>query len=273
MNYRKYAISVPLILQIMPKLNHTKIISQLSKQSQQDLVSLKVIDSIDSTNTYVLNQADYPIACLAEHQTAGRGRLGRQWVSHYAGGIYLSIKHSYAKLNFSLTGLNIALTVTIVRVLHAFGATDVAIKWPNDLLWQAHKLAGLLLESRFMSSRCEVVIGIGLNVKIPKIKSIDQAWIDLETILGRNVSRNHLAAALIDQCLQTLISYPKTGLEPYKQDWHHCDLSYGKIVTVKIPIADGEYKLITAKANGIDEQGALQVGKDRYVCGEVSLRL
>lgn len=257
----------------MSKLNHAQIISQLSKQSQQDLVYLKLVDTIESTNTDVLNQADYPIACLAEYQTAGRGRLGRQWFSPHGSGICLSVKHSYSKLNFSLTGLNIALTVTIVRVLRAFGAIDVAIKWPNDILWQAHKLAGLLLESRYISSRCDVVIGIGLNVKKTEIKSIDQAWIDLESILGHSISRNSLAAALIDQCLQTLISYPETGLAAYQQDWHRFDLSYGKMVTVKIPVADGEYKLITAKANGIDEQGALKVGKHKYVCGEVSLRL
>jgi BirA family biotin operon repressor/biotin-[acetyl-CoA-carboxylase] ligase len=257
----------------MSKLNHTQIISKLSKQSQQNLVSLKVLESIDSTNTYVLNQVDYPIACLAEYQTAGRGRLGRQWISPYGSGICLSIKHSYSKPNFSLNGLNIALTVTIMRVLRAFGAIDVGIKWPNDILWQAHKLAGLLLESRYISSRCDVVIGIGLNVKKHNNQSIDQAWVDLETILGQTISRNDLAAALIDHCLQTLISYPTTGLSAYQQDWHRFDLSYGKIVTLKIPVADGEYKLITAKANGIDEQGALQVGEHKYVYGEVSLSL
>jgi BirA family biotin operon repressor/biotin-[acetyl-CoA-carboxylase] ligase len=253
----------------MSKLNHTQIISKLSKQSQQDLVYLKVLDTVDSTNTYVLNQADYPIACLAEYQSAGRGRLGRQWISPHGSGICLSIKHSYAKPNFSLNGLNIALTVTIVRVLRAFGAVDVGIKWPNDILWQTHKLAGLLLESRYISSRCEVVIGIGLNVKPHN----NQAWIDLETILGHNISRNDLAAALIDHCLQTLITYSTTELSAYQQDWHRFDLSYGKIVTLKIPVADGEYKLITAKANGIDEQGALQVGEHKYVYGEVSLNL
>jgi BirA family biotin operon repressor/biotin-[acetyl-CoA-carboxylase] ligase len=127
-------------------------------------------------------------------------------------------------------------------------------------------------------------------------KAINQPFVDLSSVLGhQSLSRNILAAKLIEQCLQTLDRYPQVGLTAFRQDWHRFDLSYGQSVTLQIPqsptlkkeplktgqkttntlIENKEY--IIGTACGIDDQGALllQVGhqKRRYVCGEVSLRL
>jgi BirA family biotin operon repressor/biotin-[acetyl-CoA-carboxylase] ligase len=202
-----------------------------------------------------------------------------------------------------MTGLGIALAVSVVQVLHDLGATEVGLKWPNDILWRGHKLAGLLLETRW-NKDCEVIIGIGINVKIPSPDTtITQPWVDLYTVLGHSISRNVLAAKLIDQCYKTLILYPSQGLITFWPQWQRFDLSYGQQVTLKIPfhknknreiIANSnsqkmvqpkpntistcqEGRFITGTAWGIDEQGALllQVGSQRrrYICGEVSLRI
>jgi BirA family biotin operon repressor/biotin-[acetyl-CoA-carboxylase] ligase len=194
--------------------------------------------------------------------------------------------------------LNLALAVTVVRVLYRLGTIDVGLKWLNDILWKGRKLAGLLLESRCEKTSCEIVIGIGINVKMPtiNINSILQPWVDLHTILDQPISRNVLAAMLIDHCLQTLIIYPQEGLASFLPDWHRFDLSYGQRVTLEIPsktfnnstkevgkTLGNEFKIqvnkqwITGTACGIDEQGALllQVGNhcQRYVYGEVRLHL
>jgi BirA family biotin operon repressor/biotin-[acetyl-CoA-carboxylase] ligase len=216
-------------------LEHSRILAALSADNRQRLAQLEIHSVLDSTNRYALegNRAD-PYACLAEYQTAGRGRQGRKWVSPYASGISLSIKYRYTTMVDSLAGLNIALAVTVGRVLWDLGAQEVGLKWPNDVLWQGRKLAGLLLESRGK----EVVIGIGLNVKMPSTddtKTITQPWVDLYTLLGRYFSRNTLAALLIDHCLHTLIIYPQVGLAAFRHDWHRFDLSYGQPVTLKIP--------------------------------------
>ncbi|EDN69760.1 biotin--protein ligase [Beggiatoa sp. PS] len=272
-------------------LEHSLIQSGLSTETLSHLNDLDIFDVIDSTNRYALDfKGVVPYICLAEYQTAGRGRQGRQWISPYASGLCLSIKYRYQILNESLGGLNIALAVTVVRVLQKLGVTEVGLKWPNDILWHNRKLAGLLLESRH-GRDCDVVIGIGINVKMPLVDTttITQTWVDLETILEQSISRNTLAAMLIEQCLQTLIHYPQLGLSAFHDDWHRFDLSYGQPVTLKIPsrsslneeekMADTNFnsQMVMGTAYGIDEQGALllQVGeqKQRYVCGEVSLRL
>ncbi|HDN26565.1 MAG TPA: biotin--[acetyl-CoA-carboxylase] ligase [Thioploca sp.] len=276
-------------------LDKSRILAALPTKTTERLADIEILEVIDSTNRYALAQPQkaVPLACLAEYQTAGRGRQGRQWISPYASGLCLSIKHRYAGSHHSLAGLNIALAVTVVRVLQSLGAIEVGLKWPNDVLWRGRKLAGLLLESR-LTQDCEVVIGIGINVKMPSVdartivaqkNAITQPWVDLCTVLGQTISRNTLAAMLIDQCLQTLITYPQIGLAAFQAEWHRVDLSYGQPVTLEIPskgetAAEKHFNnkaLVTGTAWGIDEQGALllQVGnqKRRYVYGEVSLRL
>ncbi len=250
-------------------LDHNKILETLPDTIRQDLLRLDILDVVDSTNHYALAQHIAPFACLAEYQTAGRGRQGRQWISPYGSGLCLSIKQHYQNLQHSLAGLNIALAVTVTRTLYALGVTKVGLKWPNDVLWQGRKLAGLLLESK----NSDVVIGIGINVNMPDVKTISQAWVDLNTALGHSYSRNTLASLLIAECLNTLQRYPDIGLAPFMQDWHCFDLSQGQQVTLTFPQAPA----ISGIACGIDEQGALlvQVGqhRQRYEYGEVSLRL
>ena len=268
------------------------ILAALPVVTRQQLKRLEIHSVLDSTNRYALTQYSdaVPYACLAEYQTAGRGRQGRQWISPIARGLCLSLKQHYATLDKPLSGLNIAMAVTVVRVLLMLGATDVGIKWPNDILWQGRKLAGLLLESR-CGNGCDIVYGIGINVKLYPFdsKTINQPWVDLYTVLEHSsISRNTLAAKLIDQCMQTLLIYPQVGLTAFRDDWYHFDLSYGQWVTLEIPhrlkkvnmnlnslMENKEY--VKGTACGIDDQGALllQVGHQtqRYVYGEVSLRL
>jgi len=248
-------------------LSHSQILAALSTDS---LACLEILDVVDSTNRYALeHKGAVPFACLAEYQTAGRGRQGRQWISPYASGLCLSIKQGYSALNEPLAGLNIALAVTVARVLHSLGASEVGLKWPNDVWWRGHKLGGLLLETR---QGKDIVIGIGINVKIPSdTEGISQAWVDLQTVLGQPVSRNTLAAMLIDQCLQTFKLYPKVGLTAFREDWLHFDLSYGQPVTFKI----SPDSVVTGTGCGIDDKGALllQVGNQRqaYVSGTLVL--
>ncbi len=261
-------------MQDLELLEAAQIWAALSTNSQQSLAHLDILDSVDSTNSYAFAQQDkaVPYACLAEYQTAGRGQHGRQWLSPYASGLCLSLKHRYATLKQPLAGLNIALAVTVARVLRKLGASRFGLKWPNDVIWQKRKLAGLLLESRYINHEYEIVIGIGMNIKMPQTidtKKITQAWVDLYTVLGHSISRNKLAAMLIEQCLETLFSYPQLGLVAFMDDWHSFDLTYGKTVTLKIP----QQGLITGTAWGINELGALRVDKQYYAYGEVSLRL
>jgi BirA family biotin operon repressor/biotin-[acetyl-CoA-carboxylase] ligase len=264
--------------------------AQIPEYTRQQIAHLKILDRVDSTNHYVLTQEQHPVPliCLAEYQTAGRGRQGRQWVSPYASGLCLSIKQHYTRFDHSLGGLGIALAITVVRLLYAIGAREVGLKWPNDIIWRNRKLAGLLLETRIRNHRYEIVVGIGINVKMPRIelKNIDQPWVDLQTILGQLISRNTLAAMLIEHCLQTLTSYSQEGLTTFISDWYHFDLLYGQLVTLENSTFDShsvteptQHRVVavTGTACGIDEQGALLLqigdGKQRYFYGEARIRV
>jgi BirA family biotin operon repressor/biotin-[acetyl-CoA-carboxylase] ligase len=270
------------------------ILADLSGNTRQRLAQLEILEVIDSTNRYALEQPpmEGAFVCLAEYQTAGRGRQGRQWVSPYASGLCLSLKQRYDALNHSLAGISIATAVTVGQVLRALGAAEIGLKWPNDVVWRGRKLAGLLLESRNtkvcvppsenrkFQNACDVVVGMGMNIKMPGVETamIDQPWTDLQTVLGYSISRNQLAARLIEQGLQTLATYPQHGLAPFMRDWQSFDMIYGHPVTLKIPPVnqEGGAFSVTGIACGIDEEGALllQVGnrKQRYVYGEVSVR-
>jgi BirA family biotin operon repressor/biotin-[acetyl-CoA-carboxylase] ligase len=101
--------------------------------------------------------------------------------------------------------------------------------------------------------------------------SVEQAWVDLATILEVPISRNQLAALLIVECMQTLAEYPQVGLEKWMADWQRFDKIKGQSVTLLTQT--GEIKGI---AQGIDETGALWLqtnqGLQRYGYGEVSVR-
>ena len=252
------------------------ILATLSENIRQCLTKIEIFEFINSTNHYALNQKEKIGVYLAEYQTAGRGQQGRRWVSPYAKGICLSLKHSYDNLFYPLTGLNIALALTIVQGLRSLGAHDIEIKWPNDVMWQGRKLAGILLESRFLGNRnYEVVAGIGINVYPNLLKDIDRPWVDMCTVLGKKISRNQLASILIEQGMQTLIFYPKQGLSAWMPYWQKVDMLYGRTVTLKHH--SNSSLMMQGTAWGIDEEGALllQVGHhlQRYMAGEVSIAL
>lgn len=254
-------------------LDHARILANIATDMQN--YPLIILDSVDSTNQYALNQSAPSLICLAEYQTQGRGRQGRQWVSPYASGLCLSIKQRYTELCYPLSGLNIALAVIVAHTLQQLGIPEVKIKWPNDIQWHGHKLAGLLLESRYTADRCwDVVIGIGINVRMPIqcTEAIGQQWVDLYSIMGQPISRNILAARLIDNCWQTLLTYPQVGLASFATAWRMFDVLYKRQVILHTPKGQ-----IVGIAKGINEQGALilqqgdQTSYHNY--GEVSVRL
>lgn len=243
----------------------------LSSISRHVLNHLIVLDCVDSTNRYVWTQQG-TVACLAEYQWAGRGQQGRQWLSPYKSGLYLSIKQCCTPA-FSLAGFNIAVAVTIAQTLQRLGVNGIRLKWPNDILWQGYKLGGVLIESRYRQDRLEVVVGIGINVKISQAQKIAQPWVDLFTIQkGVPLSRNLLAAKLIDHCLATLISYAQSGLTAFKTIWQRLDLLNGQLVTVLTDTQDE----IRGIAQGIDAQGALCLetnqGYQYFTCGRVTVQ-
>ena len=237
-----------------------------------------VHESIDSTNSWLLSQARSGIpsatVCMAERQEAGRGRHGRKWISPFGANIYLSILWRYPLAPAQLGGLSLACGVAVVRALEGIGVTSPGLKWPNDVLWQGRKLAGLLLEvGGEATGPSHVVAGVGINTRLCQSEGerIDQPWIDLASIPGvPPSSRNRLAALLIGELMRTLELFGRRGLEPFIADWSGYDCYQDKVVALDLGSTQirGDYM-------GITEQGAIRLQVDGHVrsfrMGEVSL--
>jgi BirA family biotin operon repressor/biotin-[acetyl-CoA-carboxylase] ligase len=214
---------------------------ELSELANTQLNTLEIHDQLDSTNTYLMQQAGLGqasgSACLAEFQTAGRGRIGRSWFSPFAGNICLSLLWRFDS-HAAIAGLSLAVGVALVRALRKLGIEGVGLKWPNDLLWQDRKLGGILLEvSGEAHGSCAVVIGIGLNVRMARAtaQAIDQAWVDLDQIShGKPPSRNRLCATLLQELLELLADYPARGLPAYIREWRQQHCYAGRRVVLQV---------------------------------------
>lgn len=249
----------------------------LSAGAAELLCELDLCGSIDSTNTRALERARNGgvcgLACLAEHQSAGRGRHGRQWVSPYGRNIYLSLVWEFTSGVAAMEGLSLAVGVAIARALQSNGIEGAQLKWPNDILWQERKLAGVLLEmTGDTSGLCQVVIGVGINVAMleSEAEAIDQDWVSLHTINGE-ISRNKLAADLLNNLLPLLTHYEQAGFAPLREEWEALDCFGRREVDIRM----GD-RVLTGRVLGVNAAGALRLqteeGEQLVYGGEASLR-
>lgn len=243
------------------------------------LRQLEIVAAIDSTNSELMRRADTGTApglvLAAEQQSAGRGRRNRPWVSPLAGSLYFSVLWEYSDGVAALEGLSLAVGVAVARALERVGQQGVSLKWPNDILYRGAKLGGILLElAGDAAGPCQVIVGIGLNVRIPSVSAaeIDQDWIDLAGI-GEEPppGRNALLAAILSELLPLLSQYQRRGFTYWREAWQSLDAFTGRPVVV----ATGERR-IEGVARGVDERGALRLetsgGLQSIYGGEVSVR-
>lgn len=260
-----YSLPAPMQL-----LNEEKIAEQLKEGR------LAVIPVIDSTNQYLLEKMDSlqsGDACVAEYQQAGRGRRGRQWFSPFGSNLYLSMYWRLDQGPMAAMGLSLVIGIVIAEVLRSLGASEVRVKWPNDLYLNDRKLAGILVElTGKTGDAAQLVIGAGINLamRTPDAAIVNQGWINLQEA-GVNVDRNTLTARLINTMRESLPLFEREGLAPFIQRWSELDNFINR--PVKLLIGDKE---IFGIARGIDQQGGLILEQDgikkSWVGGEISLR-
>lgn len=257
-------------------LDESRITQLLIEQKTQ--AKVEVHNLIDSTNSYLMrrlpNQNIPGQVCIAEHQSAGRGRRGRQWISPFGSHIYLSMYWYLEQGMSAAMGLSVVAALAVSDAIKSLYSVDVELKWPNDIYFNGVKLAGILidLEGQAMEP-CHCVIGIGLNIKMPEKSAalIDQPWIDLSTALGVDIDRNVLAASIISALLTRLKVHSETGINTMVAQWQSQDFYYNKPVS----LITGE-KVTRGICRGINAQGALMLEVNGQVSpiygGEVSLR-
>ena len=270
---RGYRLAAPLEL-----LDTDRIRTELSADGQQALQTLQLLATTASTNAdanhdlpQISNRAK---VWLAEHQTEGRGRRGRPWFSTFGQNLYLSLAWRFELPMGELSGLSLVAGVVVAEVLAELGLVGHSLKWPNDVLIDNRKLAGILVEvTGEAGGPAAAIIGIGSNVRLPDTvdAEIDQPWIDLHRADAGHISRNRLAGRLIDQLIAACSVFASRGLEPFIDRWQVFDQMHGKPVRILrgSESVEGVYRGIAASGAVVIED---QVGRREYHAGEVSLR-
>lgn len=249
---------------------------------------LEILPAVDSTNSRVAslllqpeNTAFYQqgglVVCSAELQTAGRGRRGRSWQSPFASNLYFSLGTQVDGGIGAYEGLSLAVGVVIVEVLQSLGAQGLSLKWPNDILHNGSKLAGILIEiGGDFAGVCSLVVGVGVNCQMPSAvgNNIDQSWSDLRAATEgeNNWTRSELLAKLSQALAELINTYAQVGFSGYRQRWLQWDACLHQPVVVKT-VRDQQSGLCL----GVDDNGALLMevnGQTQtFSGGEVSLRL
>jgi BirA family biotin operon repressor/biotin-[acetyl-CoA-carboxylase] ligase len=254
------------------------ILSQIQASAHQKISKIAILPCVDSTNNYLRKQphsGQGVSICLAEFQSNGRGRMGRSWISPFASNIYLSIAWQFAHGSERLAGFSLVVALAIVRALKRLGLQSAGIKWPNDVLWNRAKLAGVLIEaSGEMHGPTHVVLGLGLNVNMPAhaANNIDQPWTDLSHA-KISVPRNKIAAYLIEELLQIITTFGEHGFPHFMDEWAKYDLCLNHHVSIA-GSGNTHYEGI---ARGVDATGLLLLeqsdGIKAYASGDVHLRI
>ncbi|HSC66779.1 MAG TPA: bifunctional biotin--[acetyl-CoA-carboxylase] ligase/biotin operon repressor BirA [Cellvibrio sp.] len=257
-------------------LDSQKIKAQLKSKLP---LNLEVFAQIDSTNSYLMRQKNPALqVCFAESQTAGRGRRGRVWISPFAQNLYCSIGWGFEGGIAAIEGLSLAVGLAIVRTLQDWGIVGLRLKWPNDVLFENKKLAGVLVEvTGDPAGYCQVVIGLGLNLAMgdEQAGAIDQPWTDLRNICRQlNLAeppRNSLAASVIDELVRVLDGYDRTGFAPYCAEWQSFNAHAGQ----QIELRNGN-SIRSGLCVGVCADGALlvqtELGEERFHGGEITVR-
>lgn len=244
---------------------------------------LEILETVDSTNTHAMRHlqdnslvpdVDRYAVFLAEQQTSGKGRRGRQWISPYGQNLYLTMVRSVDTGIMKTDGISLVVGLALVRALKTLGLDGLGVKWPNDVLHEGRKLAGILLEiTGDITGVCQLLVGVGVNVRCSpaSMAAVDQPWTDLYTVAGRTVDRNQLAGAVVTQVIAALAQFGEQGLAGFMPEWQQYDV-----------MKEQEVELVTAsgsrfgRALGITESGALLLdtgsGIENINGGEISLR-
>jgi len=239
-------------------------------------VAVEVVAQTGSTNADLLARAGTlaaPLLLIAEHQSAGRGRAGRSWLSSPEGSLTFSLAWRFDGGPQALLGLPLAVGVALADTLGTLGQ-QVQLKWPNDVLKDGDKLAGILIETQSApGGGTWTVIGIGLNLLMPD---------EMEAQLGRSAAgmpwlarmdRDALMAALLDGLADCLREFTARGFGAFSARWNLRHAWQGETVV----LLDGGVVRHEGRAAGVDDSGRLLLDTDEgritVMAGDVSLRV
>ncbi len=260
-------------------LSEKTIKKELSPKARQCCNELTVLFKTESTSSFLLNRLSsekhHGTAVLAEYQSNGRGRRGKQWVSPLASSICISVAWHFDDAPHALGLLSLYMGVATARTLTALGLTDIGLKWPNDIVINDKKLGGILLELRGEAGGpVDVIVGVGVNYDLPEfaLYDINQAVTDICSLTEKRLSRNKIASTLLSNIFEILQDLQSGTSSSLLDEWREYDQSFGRKAKLILP-----GKEIEGILKGVDNQGSLLMMVDgqlkSFTSGEVSLRV
>ncbi len=236
--------------------------------------TLRCLPAVDSTNRLLAEEggaAAEGVVVLADHQTAGRGRMGRSWFSPAGVNLYLSVLLQPRVHVARLPTLPLVVGCAVARTVAVLApAVPVRLKWPNDLHVQGRKLGGVLCETIAVSEHAaQVIVGVGCNINlsaamVPAELATVATSLAIET--GQWFDRAAVTAEFLYQLELAYGVWCEQGFSPFLPEWTARDALQGRRVRVE----QVGQPLLEGLAEGVDDDGLLQVrqadGTLRAVC-------
>ena len=233
-------------------------------------LTVEVLPQVDSTNSELmrrsrLGQSD-PVLLVAETQSAGRGRLGRQWQSRAGDSLTFSLGLQLQPSDWA--GLSLAVGVALADALHP----DIRLKWPNDLWLADCKLAGILIETAGSAAGDAgaaryAVVGVGINLAPRPSDGLSTPPAALRELLP-GIEAGQALLRIAEPLVRNLLAFETYGFAPFQARFNARDALRDRSVT----LSDGT----AGTAHGASETGALLVhtahGMHAVTSSEVSVR-
>ncbi len=233
-------------------------------------------DCIDSTNTYALTHLDLlkdRDVIQADLQTKGYGRFKRHWISPSSSNIYVSVILKPDVYHNAMANLTQYMSLVICRIFETYNV-HADLKWPNDVLVNGAKIAGLLSETSFQGNEFKgYVLGVGINLNMTQdeLDAIDQKAVSLNFLINQPVNRDNFLTQLLDWFFSDYKSVLQKGFSVIKSDYLRRSPYIGMKVKVTLPNA-----FFQGIAEGLTDDGCLILKLDSgenkiFTAGDVSV--
>ncbi|AON56661.1 biotin--[acetyl-CoA-carboxylase] ligase [Herbaspirillum seropedicae] len=249
-----------------------------SDSQGQQRIDVEAVACTGSTNVDLMQRVTSltrPLLLVADRQTAGRGRAGRPWRAAPEDSLTFSLAWRFERPMHALLGLPLAVGVALAEALEVFGVRP-QLKWPNDVLREGAKLAGILIETASDGRRGDAtwaVIGIGLNLGVPQ--GLEQ---ELQRAIAavpelRKPPRETVLAIIASALAEVLTEFEQRGFGAFVRRWE----TFHAYADQAVKIVDNGRLLHEGRAVGVDMMGRFlldtEAGQVAVMVGDLSLRL
>ena len=231
------------------------------------------LDAIDSTNEFLKGLSNNQFvenftAVTAESQTQGKGQMGSTWVSEASKNLIMSVlvRDFVTDIN-QLFDINIAVSVSIIKVFEDFAIPELSIKWPNDIMSYNKKIGGILIENT-LKSEGEIVsiVGLGLNVNQTNFENLPKAS-SLSSICKKTFDKEEILLKILEK-LEHNILFWNQNKESLKLDYSNSLFKKG----IPMPFSDQNQQNFMGIIQGVSPSGKLEILLENDLVSEFDIK-